>query len=174
MYMHMNNLITDSIIGEKVKLLILPTIEQLGYELIRIKYYDTDKATLQIMLDKDNQGIKITECATISTTISAILDVNDPINNEYNLEISSPGVNRPLTRKKDFNIWKGYDAKIKTSELIDQRKNFKGTLRGIRDDEILLEISEGIIGLNFAWIETAQLTIPMETLLKHSTIDIKN
>ena len=108
----MDHLIANTPIDNKIKTLVLPTIEQLGFELVRIRYLDNDKATLQIMLDKDNKGIEIAECATISTTISAILDVNDPIANEYNLEVSSPGINRPLTRRKDFKVWKGYGVKI--------------------------------------------------------------
>ncbi len=167
----MKNLIASTPISKQVQELITPTIEQLGYELIRIKYFDKEKATLQIMLDRDNRGIEIEECAKISTTVSAILDVNDPIKNEYNLEISSPGINRPLTRKKDFDIWEGHSAKIKTKETIDKNKNFKGILRGTKNNEILLEIEEGVIGLNFDWIETAQLSISIEKLLKDSKFD---
>ena len=113
----MEHLIADTAINKKIRTLVLPTIKQLGFELVRIKYIDKEKATLQIMIDKDNKGVQINECAEISTNISAILDVNDPISNEYNLEISSPGINRPLTRKKDFNAWKGYNIKIKTTEI---------------------------------------------------------
>ena len=166
----MNHLIANTAISKKIKPLVLPTVEKLGFELIRIKYFERDRATLQIMLDKDNRGIEINECAMISTTISAILDVDDPIENEYDLEISSPGINRPLTREKDFDIWEGYDIKIKTTEVIDNRKNFKGVLRGIKNNEILLEVFEGIIGLNVDWIEEAHLSISIEKLLKTSKV----
>ena len=164
----MNHLVANTPLEKKIKTLVRPPIEQLGFELVRIKYFDKEKAALQIMLDKDNKGIEIAECVTISTTVSAILDVNNPIDNEYNLEISSPGINRPLTRKKDFNIWKGYDVKIKTSEIIDCRKNFKGILRGIKKDEILLEIIEGTIGLNFEWVEEAHLSVSFDKILRNS------
>ena len=120
------------------------------------------------MLDKDNKGIEIAECATVSTTISAILDVNDPIENEYNLEVSSPGINRPLTRRKDFKVWEGYGVKVKTSEIIDHRKNFKGILRGVKNDEVLLEITEGTIGLEFDWVEEAYLSVSVDEILKNS------
>ena len=164
----MDHLIANTPIDNKIKTLVLPTIEQLGFELVRIRYLDNDKATLQIMLDKDNKGIEIAECATISTTISAILDVNDPIANEYNLEVSSPGINRPLTRRKDFKVWKGYGVKIKTSETIDHRKNFKGILRGVKNDEVLVEITEGTIGLEFDWVEEAYLSVSFDEILKNS------
>ena len=169
----MEHLIANTVISKKIKDLILPTIDQLGFEVIRIKYFDKETPILQIMLDKENKGIEIEECAVASNNISALLDVYDPIDNEYNLEISSPGINRPLTRKKDFDIWEGYQIKIKTTETIDQRKKFKGILRGIKSDEVLLEMDEGTIGLNFDWIEEAQLSVSIETLLKEAKLKEK-
>ena len=170
MKMQMEHLIANTAINKKIKDLVLPTIEQLGFELVRIKYMDKDKSTLQIMIDKDNESIEIAECAAISTNLSAILDINDPIDNEYDLEVSSPGINRPLTRKKDFNIWEGYNIKIKTTEIIDNRKNFKGILRGVKNNEILLEMTEGTVGLSFDWIEEAYLSVSIDTLLKGSKL----
>ena len=132
---------------------------------------DKDKATLQIMLDKNNNGIQIDDCARLSTTISTILDVDDPIDTDYNLEISSPGINRPLTRKKDFQHWKGHTTTIKTLEKIDQRINFKGILRGVSKNEILIELVEGTIGLDFDWIEEARLSIALDNLFKGTSKD---
>jgi ribosome maturation factor RimP len=164
----MKNLVAKTLIDQKIKDLIDPTIKDLGFQVVRVQYTDIKKATLQIMLDNKNRDIEIAECAKISTTISAILDVNDPIKNEYDLEISSPGINRPLTRKKDFETWEGYDVKIKTNEIIEHRKNFKGILRGVKGDEILLEITEGTIGLNFDWVDEASLSISIDQVLKDS------
>ena len=164
----MERLIAKTKIERKIKFLISATIERMGFELIRVKYNESEKATLQIMLDKNNTGIQIDECANLSTTISTILDVNDPIEIDYNLEISSPGINRPLTREKDFEIWKGHSTVIKTTEMIDQRKNFKGILRGIKNKEILLEMVEGTVGLSFDWIDEARLLIPYNDLFKNS------
>ena len=90
----MDHLVANTPLDNKIKTLVLPTIEQLGFELVRIRYFDKDKATLQIMLDKNNKGIEIAECATISINISAILDVNDPIDNEYNFVTGSVGLAR--------------------------------------------------------------------------------
>ena len=164
----MEYLVARTLIDKQIKNLIAPSIEELGFEIIRVKYIDDKQPTLQIMLDKGDNGIEIAECAKISTIISALLDVDDPIKNEYNLEVSSPGINRPLTRKKDFKTWEGYDIKIKTNELIEQRKNFKGVLRGFREGEVLLEMVEGTIGLNFDWITEAYLSISVEKILKDS------
>ena len=164
----MEYLLARTIIDRQIKDLITPSIEELGFNIVRVMYIESERPTLQIMLDKGDSGIEIAECAKVSTTVSAILDVNDPIKNEYNLEISSPGINRPLTRKKDFDTWEGYDVKIKTSEIIDNRKNFRGILRGTRKNEILLEMIEGTIGLSFEWIEDASLSISVEKILKDS------
>ena len=164
----MDHLVAKTIIEKQIKELITPSIDILGFEIVRVKFIDSKRPTLQIMLDKADHGIEITECAKISTTISALLDVNDPIKSEYDLEVSSPGINRPLTRKKDFETWAGYDLKIKTNEIIEQRKNFKGILRGINKNEILLEIDEGTIGLSFDWIDEAYLSISVEKILKDS------
>ena len=167
----MEHLIARTVIDRQIRNLITPTVEELGFEIVRVQYVDGKKPTLQIMLDKENNGIEISECAKLSTTISTLIDVSDPIKNEYNLEVSSPGINRPLTRRKDFDTWEGYDVKIKTNELIEQRKNFKGVLRGISKNEILLEVIEGIIGLNFDWIDEASLSISIEKILKESKLD---
>ena len=170
----MEHLIAKTTIDRQVKDLITLPIEELGFEIVRVKYIDDKRPTLQIMLDKGDNGIEIAECAKLSTTISTLLDVNDPIKNEYDLEVSSPGINRPLTRKKDFDTWEGYDVKIKTNELIEQRKNFKGVLRGIRNNEILLEVIEGTIGLSFDWIDEANLSISVEKILKDSKLEKNN
>ena len=164
----MEYLVARTIIDKQIKDLITPSIEELGFNIVRVKYIEGERPTLQIMLDKGDVGIEIAECAKVSTTVSALLDVNDPIKNEYNLEVSSPGINRPLTRKKDFDTWEGYDVKIKTTEIIDHRKNFKGILRGTKKNEFLLEMVEGTIGLSFDWVEDASLSISVEQILKDS------
>jgi ribosome maturation factor RimP len=167
----MEHLIARTVIDRQIRDLITPPVEELGFEIVRVRYVDGKNPTLQIMLDKENNGIEIAECAKLSITISTLIDVSDPIKNEYNLEVSSPGINRPLTRRKDFDTWEGYDVKIKTNELIEQRKNFKGVLRGISKNEILLEVIEGIIGLNFDWIDEASLSISIEKILKESKVE---
>ena len=98
--------------------------------------------TLQIMAERPEGGIEVDECAKISTAVSAVLDVEDPILDGYTLEVSSPGIDRPLTRLKDFDTFEGYEAKLETSELIDGRKRCRGILAGIEEDEVLIDVDE--------------------------------
>lgn len=124
--------------------------------------------TLQIMAERPEGGIEVDDCAQISTAISAILDVEDPIEDNYTLEVGSPGIDRPLTRLKDFDAWSGYVAKIETSELIDGRKRFKGNLAGVDGNEVLIEIEnqgeEVTIGLDFDWLADAKLVLTDELI----------
>ena len=116
------------------------------------------------MAEKPEGGIEVDDCAAISTAVSATLDVEDPIEDAYTLEVSSPGIDRPLTRLKDFETWQGYEAKIETAEMIDGRKRFKGQLQGIEGDEVLIEIEEGTIGLKFDWLADAKLILTDELI----------
>ena len=97
--------------------------------------------------------------ADISTSVSAVLDVEDPILDTYNLEVSSPGIDRPLTRLKDFETFEGYEAKLETDELIDGRRRFKGVLAVVEKHEVLINVSEGTIGLKFEWLSEAKLVL---------------
>jgi len=137
-------------------------MEDMGFELVRIRLMSGKKKTLQIMAEKPEGGIEVDQCAEISQMVSALLDVEDPIKDEYALEVSSPGIDRPLTRPKDFEAWEGYEAKLETSELIEGRKRFKGQLKGFQDNEVLIEIPEGIIGLQFEWLTDAKLVLTDE------------
>ncbi len=115
------------------------------------------------MADRPEGGIVVEDCARISTAVSAVLDVEDPIEENYTLEVSSPGIDRPLTRLKDFAMWVDYEARLETNELIDGRRRFKGMLRGVEGDEVLIEIEEGketlTIGLKFDWLSDAKLIL---------------
>lgn len=139
--------------------IVQPVIEGLGYELVRLRFMGGRTPKLQVMADTAGGGIEVEACAQISRAISAALDVEDPIDGAYTLEVSSPGIDRPLTRLKDFERWAGYQAKIQTETLISGRKNFKGTLQGVQDGEVLIEIPEGTIGLAFDWLSDAKLVL---------------
>ena len=117
------------------------------------------QTTLQIMAQKPDGTIEVDDCAKISTEVSATLDVEDPILDAYALEVSSPGIDRPLTRLKDFALWEGYEVRIETDELIDGRRRFKGELAGVEGDEVLITIEEGTIGLKFDWLSDAKLIL---------------
>lgn len=161
-----NDLIAKAAIDRRMAEIITPVIEDLGYELVRVRLMGGNVATLQIMADKPDGGIEVDDCAEISNAVSAVLDVEDPIVDAYTLEVSSPGIDRPLTRLKDFDAFEGYEAKLETSDLIDGRKRFKGILAGVEGDEVLINVEEGTIGLKFDWLAEAKLVLTDE-LIKH-------
>ncbi len=161
----MSDLIAKAAMDRRLAEIVTPTIEGLGYELVRLRLMRGNKSTtLQIMADTPDGGIEVDDCAKISQAVSAVLDVEDPLEGEYALEVSSPGIDRPLTRLKDFENFEGYEVKLQTSELIDGRKRFSGTLRGVEDGEVLIEIAEGIIGLQFDWLADAKLVLTDELI----------
>lgn len=155
----MTDLIAKTTLDQRIAALVTPVIEDLGYELVRLRVMSGKTRILQIMAEKPEGGIEVDDCAAISTEVSATLDVEDPIEDNYTLEVSSPGIDRPLTRLKDFDTWIGYEAKIETTELIDGRRRFKGALAGTEGDEVLIEIEEGTIGLKFEWLSEAKLVL---------------
>ncbi|MEX0364522.1 ribosome maturation factor RimP [Ruegeria sp. HKCCD8929] len=154
-----NDLIAKAAIDRRLAEIITPVIEDMGYELVRIRLMSGKQTTLQIMADKPEGGIEVDDCAEISNAVSATLDVEDPILDAYTLEVSSPGIDRPLTRLKDFDMFEGYEAKLETDELIDGRRRFKGELAGVEGDEVLINIPEGTIGLKFEWLSDAKLVL---------------
>ncbi len=155
----MNDLIAKAAIDRRLAEIITPVIEDLGYELVRVRLMSGKNTTLQIMADRPGGGIEVDDCAEISNAVSATLDVEDPILDAYTLEVSSPGIDRPLTRLKDFDAFEGYEAKIETTDLIDGRRRFKGELAGVEGNEVLINIEEGTIGLNFDWLSDAKLVL---------------
>ena len=164
----MSDLIAKTAMDRRLADIVTPAIEGLGFELVRIRLMGGATRTLQIMADRPDGGIEVDDCGLISTTVSAILDVEDPIEENFILEVSSPGIDRPLTRLKDFETWKGWEARIETTELIDGRRRFKGTLAGAEDDEVLIEIEDAgavvTIGLKFDWLSDAKLILTDELI----------
>ena len=159
----MSDLIAKTAIDRRIADIIGPVIEGLGFELVRIRLMGGKTRVLQIMADRPDGGIGVDECGEISTAVSAVLDVEDPLEDNYVLEVSSPGIDRPLTRLKDFENWKGWDARIETTELIEGRRRFKGDLAGVEGDEVLITLQEGdqevTIGLKFDWLSDAKLML---------------
>ena len=154
-----NDLIAKAAIDRRMAEIITPVIEDMGFELVRVRLMSGKSTTLQVMADRPDGGIEVDELALISQSISAVMDVEDPILDEYTLEVSSPGIDRPLTRLQDFEMFEGYEAKIETGELIDGRRRFKGELAGVEDDEVLINVEEGTIGLKFDWLTDAKLVL---------------
>ncbi|MFX0545503.1 ribosome maturation factor RimP [Roseovarius sp. S1116L3] len=159
-----NDLIAKAAIDRRMAEIITPVIEDLGLELVRVRLMGGKYHTLQIMVDRPDGGIEVDECAKVSTAVSATLDVEDPLTDPYTLEVSSPGIDRPLTRLKDFEAFEGYEAKIETNELVGGRKRFKGVLAGVEGTEVLINVEEGTIGLEFDWLADAKLVLTDELI----------
>jgi ribosome maturation factor RimP len=159
----MSELIAKASIDRRLAEIVTPVIEDLGFELVRIRLMGGKTKTLQIMAERPEGGIEVDDCARISTAVSATLDVEDPLEDAYTLEVSSPGIDRPLTRLKDFEVWSGHEARLETTDLIDGRRRFKGVLQGVDGDEVLIEIEEQgeemTIGLKFDWLSDAKLVL---------------
>ena len=159
----MNDLIAKAAIDRRIAEIITPVIEDMGFEVVRVRLMTGKESILQIMVQRPDGQIEVDECAQVSTAISATLDVEDPIVDVYTLEVSSPGIDRPLTRLKDFDQWEGFEAKIETDELIDGRRRFKGMLQGVEGNEVLIEIEDQgepvTIGLQFEWLSDAKLVL---------------
>lgn len=160
----MSNMIAKAAIDRRLAEIVTPVIEDLGFELVRLRLLGGKTNTLQIMAERPEGGIEVDECAQISNAISAVLDVEDPLVETYVLEVGSPGIDRPLTRLKDFENFEGYDAKIETSEMIDGQKRFRGILAGVEGEEVLVNIDEGTVGLQFDWLADAKLILTDELI----------
>ncbi|MBM3604137.1 MAG: ribosome maturation factor RimP, partial [Alphaproteobacteria bacterium] len=163
-----NDLIAKTPIDRRLAEIISPVIEDMGFELVRVRLQGGKTATLQIMADRPEGGINVDDCAEISTAVSATLDVEDPIADNYYLEVSSPGIDRPLTRLKDFATFEGYEARLDTNQPIDGRKRWKGILAGVEGEEILINIEDQgqthTIGLHFDLLSDAKLVLTDELI----------
>jgi ribosome maturation factor RimP len=127
-------LIVEPGLSARVASIAEPVIEQLGYRLVRVKVSSADGCTVQIMAERPDGTMAVEDCETVSRALSPVFDANDPINKAYRLEISSPGIDRPLVRKSDFDRYAGHMVKIETEIPIDGRKRFRGLLVATEGD----------------------------------------
>jgi ribosome maturation factor RimP len=147
-----------------------PVLAELGFRLVRVKISGRDGGTVQIMAERPKGGMSIDDCAAISRALSPVLDAYDPMPGRYRLEVSSPGIDRPLVRPSDFALWAGHEAKVELSELVEGRKRFRGVIEGIAKDEVRLKIAlDGapepvVIGLPFALISEAKLVADLASV----------
>lgn len=150
---------------QRLESLIAPSLESMGYELVRVQFQGRQRPTLQVMAErKDGAGMTVDDCADISRSLSALLDVEDPIEGQYVLEISSPGIDRPLTRAKDFETWAGFEAKIEAFHGVDGRKRFRGRLTGIDGDRARIETETGEVAIAITDIKSAKLVLTDELI----------
>lgn len=147
-------------LAERIAKLITPTLESLGFELVRVQLSGSQRPTLQVMAEPaGGRVMSVEDCAEVSRAISALLDVEDPISGTYSLEVSSPGIDRPLTRVKDYERFIGHEAKIETNAPIDGRKRFKGAIKAVDAKAVALDVEGVEIRIPFAEIHKAKLVL---------------
>jgi ribosome maturation factor RimP len=120
--------------------LVEPAIAGLGYRLVRVQVSGREGFTVQVMAERPDGSMSIDDCEALSRQLSPLLDAHDPIAESYRLEVSSPGIDRPLVRPSDFEDWAGHEARIELAEPVEGRKRFRGVLEGFEDGEVRLEV----------------------------------
>ena len=147
--------------------MLAPMIEKMGFEVVRILTIGVKSPTLQVMIErKDRQNLVVDDCAAVSRAVSKVLDEKDPIDGEYSLEVSSPGLDRPLTKPEHFRRFAGYEAKIETGEAVDGRKRFRGKIADVDKNNIVeFVMDDGIVyKIPFEVINKAKLVLTDELL----------
>jgi ribosome maturation factor RimP len=139
---HEARLARETGLSARIGALIEPVIEDMGFRLVRVRLTGQDGCTLQIMAERSDGTMTIDDCTELSRALSAVLDVEDPIPGGYHLEVSSPGIDRPLVRIDDFIRWSGFEAKVETSAPIDGRKRFRGVILGVFDGALRLAVPD--------------------------------
>jgi ribosome maturation factor RimP len=144
----------------KIEALIAPSLVAMGYQVVRVAVTGGRRATLQIMAERaDERAMTVEDCADISRTVSALLDVADPIADAYTLEVSSPGIDRPLVRREDYARFAGFEAKVELNIPVEGRRKFRGTLIGLEGDMVRLLVEGAPVDLPFAAVTKAKLVL---------------
>lgn len=157
--------------AKRVADIIEPVLDSLGYRIVRVRIVGSGSRTLQVMAERPDGGMTIDDCERVSRAISPVLDVEDPIEGSYRLEVSSPGIDRPLVRAEDFERWSGHEAKIELSAPLDGRKRFRGLLAGVEGAKARLTLpatkkgeAESMVDLPFELIADAKLVLTDELI----------
>ncbi len=148
----------------------------LGYDIVRVRFYGSaNRPTLQIMAEKPDGTMNVDDCAALSREVSVLLDVHNAIAENYVLEVSSPGIDRPLTRAKDFARWQGFTMRCETSILMQERRRFKGTLQGLCPNDpnafVLLDDAVGQITIAVDQVRSASLILTDALLAAHKPVN---
>lgn len=157
-------LIIENGLDLRVAEIIEPVLTAMDYRLVRVRMLNQNGHTLQIMAERNDGTMDVDGCEAVSMAISPVLDVEDPIDSEYHLEVSSPGIDRPMVRKSDFTRWAGHIVKCDTSILIDNRKRFRGKIAGADADGFTIERDQVAYG------EAPSVTIPFSALAEAKLI----
>ena len=134
--------VKETSLEARIARIIEPVAIDLGYSLVRVKMTQENGLTLQIMAEDENGRFAITDCEALSKEVSPVLDVEDPIDREYHLEVSSPGIDRPLVRARDFATYIGHEAKIELSDLLDGRRRFRGFIKAVDADSVTVTLPD--------------------------------
>lgn len=143
-----------------IETVVAPMLEDMGYDIVRVQVSGDKRAKVQIMIERrDGAGMTVDDCAAASRAVGALLDVEDPIRGAYVLEVSSPGIDRPLTRLGDFERFSGFEARVELRMPRDGRRRFRGRLAGIAGDQILMDCEDERVALPFAELAKAKLVL---------------
>jgi ribosome maturation factor RimP len=157
-------LITETGLDRRIAEIVEPVAIDMGFKLVRVRMMNQNGLTLQIMAERADGTMTVTDCEALSQAISPVLDVEDPVDKEYHLEVSSPGIDRPMVRVSDFTRWQGNLLKCETSILVDNRKRFRGKIAEVTADGFVLERDQAAYG------EEPRVTIPFTALAEAKLI----
>jgi len=157
-------LIVETGLDQRVAAIIEPVLVGMGFRLVRVRLLNLNGLTLQVMTERNDGTMTVEDCEGVSMAISPVLDVEDPIDKAYHLEVSSPGIDRPMVRKSDFQRWIGHIVKCETSILVDNRKRFRGKIAAVDNDGFTIERDQVAYG------EEPKVTIPFSTLAEAKLI----
>jgi ribosome maturation factor RimP len=153
-----DRIIRESGVDARVALIVAPVLRAAGFRLVRVRLLAQNGLTLQVMAERDDGSMTVEDCEDASRAISAVLDVEDPLDKAYHLEVSSPGIDRPLVRKSDFRAGLGHQVKLETSILVANRKRFRGKIAVVDDDAVTIEREPPVEG------EEASVRVPFEAV----------
>lgn len=157
-------IITETGLDRRIADIIEPVLVAMDFKLVRVRMMNQNGMTLQIMAERTDGTMDVEGCEAVSMAVSPVLDVEDPVDKAYHLEVSSPGIDRPMVRKSDFSRWQGHIVKCETSILVDNRKRFRGKITDVNQDGFTLERDQVAYG------EEPKVVIPFNTLAEAKLI----
>ncbi len=161
-----DRIIRESGIDARVALIVQPVLRGIGFRLVRVRLSGQNGLTLQIMAEREDGTMTVEDCEEVSRAVSPALDVEDPIEKAYHLEVSSPGIDRPLVRKTDFSTWAGHLVKVETSVLVGGKKRFRGKIEEAGDEDVLRKVKNDFALAEVTLAETEIRRVMSELLIK--------
>lgn len=156
-------------LAERIAEMVRPTVEASGYSLVRVQILGRGRPRLQVMAERaDGRPMMLDDCACLSHSISAVLDIEDPISTPYSLEVSSPGIDRPLVKLADYDRFAGFVARIELARPIEGRRRFRGRLLGTAGEVVRLDVDGADVEVHYADIQRAKLVLTEELLAAHA------